>query len=674
MDATTAQQRIAALREQIRQHDERYYQQAAPTIADREYDALKTELEQLETAYPQFADAASPSQTIGERPTQGFQTVTHRVPMMSLANTYNRDELSAYDTRTRKRLPDVPLTYVVEPKIDGVAVTLRYEAGQLVQAATRGDGRQGDDITANIKTIASLPHQLQATAAPAVVEIRGEVYMTKQGFLDLNQRRQEAGETIFANPRNAAAGSLKQLDAAIVAQRPLAIVCYAIGELDGIQFATQTALLDQLRAWGLPTHDRVWPAADIEAVFAALDALQTTRHDYPFEIDGAVIKVDQRDRYDALGYTAKSPRWAVAYKYEPERAETTLREITVQVGRTGILTPVAELEPVTVAGSTISRATLHNEDEIRRKDIRIGDRVYVEKAGDVIPAVVGVRSEVRSGAERPFVMPTTCPVCGEPASRREGEVAWRCENLHCPAQRKEWLRYYAARGAMDIDGLGDKLIDQLVDTERVTSPADLYRLTVEDVAQLERMAAKSAANLIDAIAASRDRDLWRLIFALGIRHVGARSAQVLEQHFADLDALAAASEEELVAIHDIGDIVAASIRGFFADPHNQALIEALRDVGVNLQRKGNAAAGTGLAGKTFVLTGTLPEWSRDQAAEAIRSQGGKVASSVSAKTDYVVAGEKAGSKHDKAVKLGIPLLDEAGLRRMLAEVAESESA
>lgn len=658
--------RIQKLRQTIARHNELYYQQANPEIPDRDYDALVEELAQLEKTHPECADSDSPTRVLGEKPTEGFATITHAVPMMSLANTYNRDELAAFDARIRKWVPDASLTYVLEPKIDGVAVTLRYEDGQLVSAASRGDGRKGDDITRNIKTIRSLPERLSTLAPPPVLEVRGEVYMSKSGFVALNQTRQENGLPVFANPRNAAAGSLKQLDSRITADRPLEILCYAVGELQGTAFSTHTELLDTLRELGLPVHPRWWHVRQLPDLFAALDELAGLRHAFEFEMDGGVIKVNERAWYDELGATAKSPRWAVAYKYEPERAETTLKSITVQVGRTGILTPVAELEPVTVAGSTISRATLHNEDEIRRKDIRIGDRVYVEKAGEVIPAVVGVNVAARTGMEQEFLMPASCPDCDGPVRRREGEVALRCENPACPAQSREWLAHFAARNAMDIDGLGDKLVDQLVQTGRIRSPADLYTLTKDDLLSLERMGEKSADNLLAAITASKDRDLWRLIFALGIRHVGARSAQSLEARFASMDELMAADAATLEGIDDIGPIVAASIVGFFAEERNRQVVQALASAGVNMQSRRAAAPATGpLAGQTFVLTGSLSGMTRDQAGEKIRAAGGTVTSSVSKKTTAVIAGEKAGSKYDKAVKLGVPILDEAAFMELL---------
>lgn len=659
-------QRIEELRTAIRQHNERYYQDANPLIPDRDYDALVAELADLERNHPEEAPPDSPLNEIGETPSQGFVTVSHAVPMLSLANTYSMDELRAFDLRVRKQIPAAQFDYVLEPKIDGVAVTLRYENGAFTVGATRGDGRQGDDITRNLRTIKTIPTRLTTTTPPDLLEVRGEVFMPKAGFVALNERRADEGQPVFANPRNAAAGSLKQLDPAIVAQRPLGMVCYALGAHEGITFETHAGLLDTLQDYGLPVHPRTWVCVDLDEVLTALKELESLRHDFPFEIDGGVIKINQRVWYDELGYTAKSPRWAVAYKYEPERAETTLKAITIQVGRTGILTPVAELEPVTVAGSTIHRATLHNEDEIRRKDLLIGDHVWVEKAGEVIPAVVGVLTAKRTGHEQAFSMPDACPACGGPVTRRANEVALRCTNHQCPAQLKQWVRHFSARGGLDIDGLGDALIDQLIERNWIQSPADLYRLTRDQWRSLDRMGDKSADNLLQALDVSRQRDLWRLVFALGIPHVGARSAQALEAHFPNLDALMAASPDELEALDDIGPVMAAAITAFFAAPHNQALIEELKAVGLNTSSRRTATPQTGpLSGRTLVLTGTLPNLTRDEARAQIEAAGGKVTSSVSKKTDYVVAGESAGSKLDKAQKLNIAIIDEKGLQDLL---------
>ncbi|NCC52334.1 MAG: NAD-dependent DNA ligase LigA [Spartobacteria bacterium] len=666
MNSDDAQKRIGYLRRELREHNRLYYIEAMPRISDREYDALYHELEELEAQFPALVTPDSPTQRVGGAPIEGFESVRHAVPMMSLGNTYDKSELVAFDQRVKRLIPGIPYSYVLEPKIDGVALSLRYEDGLLVRAATRGDGQIGDDVTANIKTIPSIPMRLAGAHPPAVLEARGEVYMRKDGFMTINRQREEAGLAPFANPRNAAAGSLKQLDPRIVAQRPLDVVFYAVGELDGIAFPTHARLLEGLRALGLRAGVHYWKEDSIEGILSALDTLEGMRHDFPYEMDGGVIKINERDLYETLGATAKSPRWAVAYKYEAERAETILKEITVQVGRTGVLTPVAELEPVTVAGSTIRRATLHNEDEIKRKDIRIGDHVYVEKAGEVIPAVVGVNESARTGDETLFEMPKACPVCNGPVVRNEGEVALRCENLLCPAQIKNWVRHFASRGAMDIEGLGDVLVEQLVDSGIVQSPADLFTLTREQLSGLERMGDKSAANILAALEASRQRDFWRKLAALGIPHVGTRCAQILEESFDNIHVLMEATPEQLEAIRDVGPVVAESIHTFLHNERNRKIIEELIAAGVTFARNKPAVAAEGpFTGKTVVLTGGLARCSRDEAAEMIRARGGKTSSSVSKNTDYVVAGENAGSKYDKAVQLNIPILDEEAFFRML---------
>lgn len=668
MNREQARKRIEWLRKEIARHDYLYYVEAKPEISDREYDKLYHELEKLEQQFPDLITPDSPTQRVGGQPLEEFPTVVHRIPMLSLSNTYSPEELRDFDTRIKKILGNRKYSYVVEPKVDGVAVSLRYERGMLTLGSTRGDGVRGDDITANLKTIRTIPLRLLGSSPPDVLEVRGEVYMTKEGFLKLNQQREENGEEPFANPRNAAAGSLKQLDPRVVAQRPLDAVFYAVGEYEGIEFNTQEDVLLKLRGFGLRTTPRYWKCKDIDECLKALDELKSIKSAFPFEIDGGVVKVNERRYYEILGTTAKSPRWAAAFKYEPERAETILRDIVVQVGRTGVLTPVAVLDPVFVSGSTVSRATLHNEDEIRRKDIRIGDHVLVEKAGEVIPAVVGVVKEKRTGKEKVFHMPRKCPVCGEPVVRRPGEVAVRCENLQCPAQLKRWIGYFASRGAMDIEGLGEVLIDQLVDSGLVKSPADLYRLKKEDLLKLERIADKSAENLLHAIDESRNRDLWRLIFALGIPHVGSRTAQVLEEEFGSLDALAKADEERLLAVTDIGPIVAKSITRFFHNPRNQQLIKELKEAGVRTASARKKAARAGpLAGKTVVLTGSLSGYTRQQAEELIRQMGGKPAGSVSSRTDLVIVGENPGSKYDKARKLGIKTIGEKDFLKLLKE-------
>lgn len=669
MNDTESKNRILSLRRDIAHHNRQYYVEATPDISDRHYDQLVAELQALESEHPEWVTPDSPTQRVGGEPLSGFASVTHRVPMMSLSNTYDKDELRDVDTRLRGLASDQTITYVVEPKIDGIAVSLRYEDGCLSIGCTRGDGRQGDDITANLKTLKTLPLALSTTAPPPLVEVRGEVFMPTRGFVILNQRREEEGDAPFANPRNAAAGSLKLQDPRSVAKRPLDLVLYALGETRGFDPAAHEALLDQLAEWGLPTIPCRWTCANINAVLTAVDELEARRHDFPFEIDGAVIKVSQRTLYSTLGRTAKSPRWAVAYKYEPEQGETTIRSITVQVGRTGVLTPVAELAPVTVAGSTISRATLHNADEILRKDIRVGDRVRIEKAGDVIPAVVDVIIGARTGTEVPFAMPSSCPVCNGPVTQRENEVALRCENLQCQAQIKSWIRHFASRGAMDIEGCGDALVAQLVDNGFIHDPADLYLLEAAPIATLERMGDKSAQNLIHAISASKARDFWRILFGLGIRHVGARSAQTLASHFGSIDDLMDADSDALNALPDIGPIVAASITAFFDTPRNRVLIERLQAAGLTFARAANGPITGTLSGKRFVLTGTLEHLTRDEAARQLEALGGQVTSSVSAKTDYVVAGTTPGSKLAKAQSLNVTVLDETEFANLLANAS-----
>lgn len=661
-----APRRAAELREELRQHALLYYVHAQPEITDREYDRLYRELLDIEQECPELVTSDSPTQRVGGAPLAEFKHVRHRIPMMSLDNTYSKDELTEFDQRVQRLLKGDDCSYVLEPKIDGVAVSLRYENGILATGSTRGDGRTGDDVTANLKTIHSLPLRLNTEGiAPPVFEVRGEVYMTRQGFTDLNRTREEAGLASFANPRNAAAGSLKLLDPRAVADRPLDAVLYGVGEVEGLAIATHIELTATLSAFGFRTIPVHWRCRGIGGVLEALDALEKQRHDFPFEMDGGVVIVDERNLYEQLGRTAKSPRWSISYKYQPERSETTVLDIVVQVGRTGVLTPVADLEPVPVAGSVVSRATLHNQDDIRRKDIRIGDRVLIEKAGEVIPAVVEVNKSVRTGKEKVFSMPDGCPVCGEPVTRREDEVALRCENLQCPAQIKRWIRHFASRGAMDIEGLGEMLVEQLVDTELVKNPADLYGLTVEQMAGLERMAQKSAQNLRESIEASKRRDLWRTVFALGIRHVGVRSAQILEEHFPGVDKLMAAGSEELEQLPDIGPIVAQSIVGFFRQKRNRAVVSRLKKAGVAFERSSAPAAGSRLADQTLVLTGTLSSMTRDEAGRRIRAQGGRVVSSVSKKTSCVIAGADPGSKLTEAQALGVSVLDEDGFLELL---------
>ncbi len=656
-DQAHAKQRIEELRTEIERHNRLYYIDAKPEITDREYDNLLATLEELEQRHPELQSPTSPTQRVGGAPLDHFENVRHSRPMMSLSNTYSKEELVEFDRRIQKLIPEESFTYILEPKIDGVAIALRYENGELVQAVTRGDGTTGDDVTANVRTINSIPLRLSDLMPPAVLEVRGEIYMDTKGFAKLNEQRQEAGQEPFANPRNACAGSLKLLDPREVAKRPLDAIFYATGELDGISFDTHEQMLLTLSSYGLRITPNYWLNDTIQGILDRLDELENMRHAFPFEMDGGVIKVNERNLYEPLGYTAKSPRWAVAYKYEPQQAETTLHAISIQVGRTGVLTPVAELEPVQLAGTTVKRATLHNEDEIRRKDIKVGDRVVIEKAGEIIPAVVKVVTEKRTGAEQDFSMPTACPVCSGEVEKREGEVALRCINLQCPAQVKNWLTHFASRGAMDINGLGESLVEQLVDSGLIKNPAELYSLTKAEVLGLERMGEKSADNLIKGIEESKQRPFERVLFGLGIRHVGKGAAILLANEFKNLDALLASGTGQLESIRDIGPIVARSVADYFKNPDALAVIEQLREAGVNCKQEEQTGSHE-LKGLTFVLTGSMESMTRDEAGEKIRARGGKVSSSVSKNTSYLVAGESAGSKLEKAEKLGVTVLTE----------------
>jgi DNA ligase (NAD+) len=661
----SAEKRIAALRVEIEEHNRRYYDEAAPTISDREYDRLYRELSELEERYPQFAASDSPTRRVGGGPQKAFTQIRHRVPMLSLDNTYSEEEVAAFYRRMEKLLPNEKIPVVIEPKVDGVAVSLLYENRRLRYAATRGDGTTGDDITQNIRTIRSLPKQLQGNP-PKLFEVRGEVFMTKEGFAKLNAERSEAGLPVFANPRNSAAGSLKQLDPAITAQRPLGIILYGTGAVEGLELTHHSQLFPLLKKLGLPCSERWWTAESLEGILRAIRELEKIRHDFVYETDGAVVKVDAFVQRESLGMTAKAPRWAMAFKYEAEQVETKLLDILIQVGRTGTLTPVAALEPVFVSGSTVARATLHNEEEIARKDIRIGDTVVIEKAGEVIPAVVSVRTDLRTGSEKKFHMPTKCPVCGSKVVKDEGQVAVRCVNAQCPAQRKRRIEHFASRGAMDIEGLGEAMVEQLVSQNLIADASDIYGLTREQLVALERMGEKSAANLLGAIERSREQPLWRLLFALGILHVGVSAARALADHFPNLDALMQASPEELQRIPDVGGVVGNSIAAFFREPHNREMIEKLRAAGLRLtsEPKPATAKDSNIKGTTWVITGTLSR-PRDEIAEEIIRHGGKVSGSVSKKTSFVLAGEEAGSKLEKAKQLGIRVLGEAEFRQML---------
>ena len=659
-----AAKRVAQLRAEIAAHNRRYYEESAPTISDREYDALYRELGDLEKQFPKLAAADSPTQTIGDKPLKAFAQITHRVPMLSLDNTYSEEEVKDFYRRMERLLPNKKIPVVIEPKVDGVAVSLLYEKGELRYAATRGDGTVGDDITQNIRTIRAVPKQLKGDV-PDVLEVRGEAYLNKAGFAKLNTERREAGLPEFANPRNAAAGSLKQLDPAIAAKRPLGVVFYGTGLIEGATLDKHSELFALLKKLGLPSSERWWLADSVDEILKAIHELDRIRHDFAYQTDGAVVKVDAFSQREVLGFTAKSPRWAIAFKYEAERVETKLHDILVQVGRTGTLTPVAALEPVVVSGSTVSRATLHNEEEIERKDIRIGDTVLIEKAGEVIPAVVSVRTDLRTGREKKFKMPKHCPECGSAVVKDEGQVAVRCVNSQCPAQVRRRIEHFASRGAMDIEGLGEAVVTQLVQQKLLADVGDIYALQAPALLELERMGEKSVSNLFDAIERSKTRQLWRLLNGLGILHVGVSASRALADHFPNLDALMQSSVEELQQIPDVGEVVGRSIHHFFREPHNLAVIEKLRKAGLRFDAEPKAqGAAPGFKNTTWVITGTLSQ-SRDEIAELIRARGGKVSGSVSKKTSYVLAGEEAGSKLEKAKQLGVSILDEDEFRKML---------
>jgi DNA ligase (NAD+) len=667
-------ERAKALREEIRQHDRAYYVLDRPTIADAEYDALFKELVALEAQHPSLVTRDSPTQRVGGAPQSGFAPVRHAVRMLSIRTETNTAAEAAleFDARIRRELglddEAPPVGYMAELKFDGLAINLRYEEGRLAVASTRGDGEVGEDVTRNIRTIGVIPPRLNTPRPPAVLDVRGEVYMTRADFARLNARQHERGQKAFINPRNTAAGAVRQLDPAMTAERPLHFFAYGIGEVRHWSLPeSQHALLDVLAGFGLPVDDHCRVVHGGDELIAFYEHVAAIRDELPFDIDGVVYKVDRLAWQVELGFVTREPRWAVAHKFPAEEMSTKLLDIGVQVGRTGAITPIARLEPVFVGGVTVTNATLHNEDEVRRKDVRIGDTVVVRRAGDVIPEIVRVLVDRRPPDAREFVMPTTCPECGSAVERLPDEAIARCTGgLVCPAQRKQALRHFASRHAMDIEGLGEKLIDQLVESGRIETAADLYRLRVDDLAELERMAEKSAANVVGAIAQSRDTTLERFIYALGIRHVGEATARDLAAHFGALDPLLDADEGALVQVRDVGPVLAESIRDFFAEPHNRAVIAALRAAGVHWKEGAPRRPAEGLlTGRTFVLTGTLPTLSRDDAKALLEAAGATVAGSVSKKTDYVVAGAEAGSKLVKAEALGVKVIDEAEMRALL---------
>ena len=656
-----AKRRIKELRTEIVEHDRRYYLEAAPSISDVEYDALYRELRDLEEKFPELVTPESPTQRVGGVPLESFRPVTHRTPMLSLDNTYSEKEVADFFRRIERLLPGQTIDAVIEPKVDGVAISLLYRRGILEYAATRGNGVVGDDVTANLRTVRSVPLRLHGSA-PEEVEVRGEVFLSKKVFAALNVEREQAGEQLFANPRNTAAGSLKQLDPALVAKRKLSAIFYGFGLLTGDEVSTHQQALQRLKKWGLPTHEKIWTAQSVEAVIEAIQALGQRRHDFPFEMDGAVVKVDRYDLRERLGYTSKAPRWAMAYKYQAERAETRLISIEVQVGRSGKLTPVANLDPVFVSGTTVARATLHNGDEIRRKDVREGDIVLIEKAGEIIPAVVEVLKERRTGQERPFEMPSRCPSCGEPVTRAAGQVDVRCTNVECPEQVKRRLEHFAHKGALDIEGLGQMMVEQLVGKELVKRVDHIYELDETKLSQLDRMGERSISNLLNGIEASKKQPLWRLIFGLGILHVGSTAAREIAQHFRILEALQGATLEELIRVPNTGEVVATSIRDWFLHPDNIALVEALKRHGLNFgEADRDGTKSDRLRGTSWVITGTLGE-PREVFEELIRRNGGRVTGNVSKKTDFLLVGEDAGSKLEKARQLGVKIVDEEGFR------------
>jgi len=660
---------IARLREEIRCHDRKYYVEAAPEITDLQYDRLIERLKKLEAAHPELVTPDSPTQRIGDQPIEGLEQVEHRVPMLSIDNTYSIDELRKFGQRTAKLLGDEPIEWVVELKIDGVAVSLIYEGGRLVRGATRGNGRVGDDITHNMRTIRDVPLVLTGEQVPPVLEVRGEIYMANSDLVALNESRRAAGEEPFANTRNVTAGSVRLLDPRICARRRLRLFCHGVGYVEGLKSTTHMEFLDELAGYGLPATPHVECFNSFPAAVEHCERLIEKLHELDFEIDGLVLKVNRFDQRDRLGATSKSPRWLVAYKFEKYEATTRLEKITVQVGKTGTITPVANLTPVELAGTTVARASLHNADEIERKDVRVGDVVVVEKAGKIIPHIVRVEKHQRKKPLRRFAFPTECPECGTKLVKDEGGVYIRCPNLQCPAQLKERIRHFASRNAMDIEGLGDKLVDQLVGEGLVRGYGDLYRLQQrqDQLLELERMGRKSVDNLLAGIEASKDRGLGRLLNALSIRHVGARVAAVLAQHFRSMDALMSADVEQLGEINEIGPIIAESVYDFLHSDFGSETIEDLRQLGVKMESTASVAGPRVLEGKTLVVTGTLTKYTRDEINELITRHGGRAASSVSKNTDYVVAGEKAGSKLTKAQKLGVPVLTEEDFETLLNE-------
>ena len=663
-------QKVAALRKALHGHNYRYYVLDDPEISDAEYDRMMQELKQLEENYPQLASPDSPTARVGAPPLEKFDTVAHTVPMLSLDNGFSDEDILDFDRRVKRHLAsENHILYTAEPKLDGVAVELIYENGKLVTASTRGDGFTGEVITTNVKTIKAVPLVMQTDTRfpmPSRLEIRGEVFIGLDAFRKLNAERVQQELPPFANPRNAAAGSLRQLDSKITATRPLEVFFYGIGSIEDLLFESHWTLLKTLKDWGFRINPLIRPTIGIKEVLNYYRDLSERRHQLPYDIDGVVVKVDDMSLQQLLGATSRSPRWAIAYKFKAIQEITALEAIEIQVGRTGVLTPVAQLKPVNVGGVMVSRATLHNEDEIEKKDIRIGDKVLVQRAGDVIPEIVKVIVSKRDGSEIQFKMPKNCPVCASPVIRMAGEAATRCINSSCSAQLKERIKHFASKRAFDIDGLGDKLVDLLVNENLLSSFADIFRLKAETIENLERMGAKSAINLVDAIEQSKSIEFARFLYALGIRHAGEHVSVLLADHFSDLDTLMKSSREELEAIEGVGPIVADSVVNFFKQARNQRMIQQILECGVKLETTGAKKTGK-LKDKVFVLTGTLQGLTRSQAKELINAAGGKVTGSVSGNTDYLVTGESPGSKLNKAKELGVKIIDEAELKKLLGD-------
>jgi DNA ligase (NAD+) len=667
VSAEEAARRVDELRARLRDASYRYYVLSDPDISDADYDEQLRELERLEQEYPDLRTDDSPTQTVGAAQAGAFAPVRHRVAMLSLDNAFSTEELAAWVKRTERIAGQVP-AYVCELKIDGVAVSLQYERGRLVRAATRGDGRVGDDITPNVRTVANVPQRLAVDGPPPAFEVRGEIFFPSSGFERLNQQMAEEGRQVYANPRNAASGSLRQKDPKVTGSRQLAMLCHSFGLAEGLRFASHSEFLDYCERAGLPVAAQTAVVSTLEEVEAFVAHWAEHRHDLEYEIDGVVVKVDASGLQNELGRTSKAPRWAIAYKYPPEERTTLLRDIQVSIGRTGVATPFAVLEPVLVAGSTVGLATLHNQDEVARRDVRPGDTVFVRKAGDVIPEVVGPVLTKRPRRSKPWTFPAACPECGSPLVRPEGESATRCLNTTgCPAQRWGTLVHFAGRGAMDIEHLGDQTVGALIEAGKLHDAADIYRITAEDLAELPGYKERSIANLLGAIDASRQRPLDRLLVGLSIRHVGGTVATLLANRLKSLEAIAAAGEEELAAVDGVGPTIAASVAAWFADDGNQDLVRRLVEGGVNTKAEGDAGADLPqtLSGQAFVLTGGLDGFTREQATRAIEDRGGRVASSVSKKTAYVVVGTDPGSKAARAAELGVPTLDEAGFRDLL---------